>query len=121
MAGWEVVASKVGAVSLKLPLLLKETGIDRQVCTAAIRAGVLTLQNMGFENSTVGVKLMFSLFLSLHGNEAKSNRPKCNRSTGLKCVEFVVRISKICSSRLYVFPPMFLLCNCNFSKLLRPI
>lgn len=27
----------------------------------------------GFENSIVGVKLMFALFLSLQGNKAKSN------------------------------------------------
>lgn len=53
------------------------------------------LQSMGFENSTVGVKLMFSSFLSLQ-DEAKSSKPKCGRSTGLKLyVKYVVRISKI--------------------------
>lgn len=96
MAGWEVVASKVGDAVLQLPPLLKEAGTERQVSTATSRAGVLMLQNTGFENSTVGVKLMFSLFLSLQDNEAKSNKPKCKRSTDLKmCVKFLVRISKI--------------------------
>lgn len=95
MAGWKVVASKVGDVVLQLPPLLKEAGTERQVCTAMSR-GVLMLQNTGLENSTVGVKLMFFLFLSLQDNEAKSNKPKCKRSTDLKmCVKFLVRISKI--------------------------
>lgn len=84
-------------VSSSLPCWRKQVPKGR-LCTATIRAGILMLQNMGFENSTVGMKLMFSLFLSLQDNEAKSNKPKCNRTTGLKmCVKFVVRISKICS------------------------
>lgn len=47
---------------------------------------------MGFENSIAGVKLMLSLFLSLQGNEAKSNSTKCNRSTVNVYVKFVIRI-----------------------------
>lgn len=107
--------------SCKSQALSKETGTERQVCTATIRTGVLTLQNRGFENSTVCFKLMFFLFLSLQDNEAKPSKPKCNRSTGLmKCIKFIVRNLKICSRLLFFFP-VFLLSGCNFCKLLWPI
>lgn len=76
---------------MKLPSLLRETGTTRQVCTPMIRAKLLMLQNGWLENSVVDV--MFSLFLSLQGTEAKSTNTKCNRSTGLNIyVKFVARI-----------------------------
>lgn len=76
---------------MKIPSLLRETSTTRQVCTAMIRTKRLMLQNGWFENSIVGV--MFSLFLSPQGTEAKSINTKCNRSTGLNMyVESVARI-----------------------------
>lgn len=116
-----MVGSKDGDASLKLPPLLKETGTERQVCTATIRAGILMLQNMGMENSAVGVTLMFSLFLSLQDNEAKSNKPKCSKSTGLKmCVKLESEFQKYAADCSFP-PPVFLLCDCNFYKLLRAL
>lgn len=90
--------------------MLRETGTTRQVCTAMVRAKVLMLQNGWCENSIVGV--MFSLFLFLQGNEAKSTNIKCHRSPGLNMyVKFVAKILKICIKLSVLSPPMFLLCG----------